>query len=233
NVTTVGQNFVVIDRDGHIGWFPYNRLPTRPWASAELPPWLPLPGDGSAEWGEPIPYSELPQAMDPPAGFIATANNDMTGALADGDPTDDGYPFMQSFVDIGYRHQRIVDLLDATEQHDLASMQAIQADVRSLVGEAVAPEVVEALDGEELEPAGQAVVDALAAWDYQCPTGLAASDPDAPPAEDAAELASARGCAAFHVLWPHLRELTFGDELDAADVDEQPLPSALVFALTA
>src|SRR5690606_41715899 len=63
--------------------------------------------------------------------------------------------------------------------------------------------------------------------------GLAASDPDAPPAEDAAELASARGCAAFHVLWPHLRELTFGDELDAADVDEQPLPSALGFALTA
>ena len=232
NVTTVGQNFVVIDRGGHIGWFPYNRLPTRPWASAELPPYLPLPGDGSAEWGEPIPYDQLPQAYDPAQGYIATANNDMTGALLDGDPTDDGYPFMQTWVDIGYRHQRIAELLEAEEEHTLAGMQAIQADVYSLAGELIAPVVVEEAElALLLSEDGQAVVDALAAWDHECPTGLAGLEPDAAPADEEAVRASARGCAAFHVLWPHLRDLTFEDELDAAGIEEPPLPSALVFAL--
>ncbi|HKE14678.1 MAG TPA: penicillin acylase family protein, partial [Kofleriaceae bacterium] len=43
-VTTAGQNFVVIDRWGSIGWFPYMRLPTRPWLATrpDLPPFLPL-----------------------------------------------------------------------------------------------------------------------------------------------------------------------------------------------
>src|SRR5690606_7480331 len=103
--TSVGQNFVVVDRTGSLGWFPYNRVPRRPWWST-TPSWLPLPGDGSAEWGEYIPYEELPQAVDPAAGFLATANNDMTGALADGDPSGDSEA-MQSHVAMGFRHERI------------------------------------------------------------------------------------------------------------------------------
>src|SRR5690606_19041492 len=30
--TTIGQNWVVVDVEGTIGWFPYNRLPYRPFA---------------------------------------------------------------------------------------------------------------------------------------------------------------------------------------------------------
>jgi penicillin amidase len=30
NVTTIGQNVVAIDRDGNIGWFPYNHVPRAP-----------------------------------------------------------------------------------------------------------------------------------------------------------------------------------------------------------
>ncbi|MBT8208222.1 MAG: penicillin acylase family protein, partial [Acidimicrobiia bacterium] len=33
NITTIGQNVVVIDPDNNIGWFPYNRLPKRTWAT--------------------------------------------------------------------------------------------------------------------------------------------------------------------------------------------------------
>ena len=230
NVTSAGQNFVLIDRAGDIGWFPYLRLPTRPWA-ADNPPWLPLPGDGSAEWGDPIPYEDLPQVINPAAGFVATANNDMTGALQDGNPTNDGYPFFQGLVDEGYRHQRIVERLEAEEQHDLASMQSIQADVRSLVGEELTPIILEAVGARELDADAQAVADALEAWDFECPTGLEGTDPEGP--ADPRTAASARGCAAFHVTWSRLLSMTFSDELAAAEVDVPALPNALIFALTA
>ena len=231
NITSAGQNFVVIDRAGDIGWFPYLRLPSRPWASADLPPWLPLPGDGSAEWSDPIPYEDLPQAINPPEGFLATANNDMTGALQDGDPTNDGQPFMQSFVDQGYRHQRIVERLADEPQHDLASMQSIQADVHSLVGETVTPAILQAVAAATLDADAQAVVDALSDWDFECPTGLTGTDPEG--SADPATSASARGCAAFHVAWSRLMKMTFGDDLTAAGVQGSAFASALVFALTA
>lgn len=232
NITSAGQNFVIVDRAGDIGWFPYLRLPTRPWASAELPPWLPLPGDGTAEWGPPIPYEDLPQAVNPAAGFLATANNDMTGALQDGDPTDDGYPFFQGLVDEGYRHQRIIERLAAEPQHDLASMQSIQADVHSLVGEVLTPAILDAVADVTLDADGQAIADALADWDFECPTGLAGTDADGP--ADPATAASARGCAAFHVTWPRLIQLTFDDELMAGGVNSaSAFPNALIFALTA
>ena len=230
NVTSAGQNFVVIDRAGDIGWFPYLRLPTRPWASTN-PPWLPLPGDGSAEWGPPIPYEDLPQSVNPAAGFLATANNDMTGALLDGDPTNDGYPFFQGLVDEGYRHQRIVERLAAQPQHDLASMQSIQADVHSLVGEVLTPAILEVVADETLDADAQAIADALAGWDFECPTGLSGTDPEG--AADAATAASARGCAAFHVAWSRLLSMTFADDLAAAGVENaSAFPNALIFALT-
>ncbi len=233
DVTTAGQNFVVIDRAGDIGWFPYNRIPERPFLSPELPSWLPLPGDGTAEWGEFLPYEQLPQAVNPPGGFLATANNDMTGALSDGDPLNDGQAFVQALVDEGYRHEQIVRRLGARDDHDLSSMQSIQADVFSLLGNLLVPEILAAVDPETLEADGRAVYDALAAWapDTQCRTGIAGTAPDDPADPDTA--IAARGCAAFHVTWSRLRALAFADELAEAGLpDANPRPAALIFALT-
>ena len=233
DVTTAGQNFVVIDRAGDIGWFPYNRLPERPFLSAELPSWLPLPGDGTAEWGDWLTYDQLPQAVNPPDGFLATANNDMTGALHDGDPIDDAQLFVQALVDEGYRHEEIVRRLGARDDHDLASMQSIQADVFSLLGNILVPEILGAVDPETLDADGRAVYDALAAWapDPQCRTGIAGSAPDDPADPDTAT--AARGCAAFHVTWSRLRALAFGDELAELGLrDVNPRPAAMIFAFT-
>ena len=233
DVTTAGQNFVVIDRAGDIGWFPYNRIPERPFLSPALPSWLPLPGDGTAEWGDWLPYEQLPQAKNPPSGFLATANNDMTGALRDGDVIDDGQLFVQALVDEGYRHEQIVRRLGARDDHDLASMQSIQADVYSLLGQILVPAILASVDPETLEADGRAVYDAMAAWqaDPQCGTGIAGTSPDDP--ADADTAIAARGCTAFHVAWSRLGELTFGDELEAADLpNASARPAAVIFALT-
>ncbi|MEL6184993.1 MAG: penicillin acylase family protein, partial [Myxococcota bacterium] len=231
-VTTVGQNFVVADRTGNIGWFPYNRVPNRPWAVA-TPSWLPLSGDGSFEWMGSVPIEMLPQSKNPAQGYIATANNDMTGALADGNNANEGQAALQHFVAAGYRQASILDRLSSgAGQHDLASMQTIQGDVKSGVGEDIVPAILQAVSGRTLSANAQAVADALTAWDFECPTGLDGIDPmTSNPTADMAVRGSATGCAAFHVLFPRLYAAIFDDELGAAGVDSLPTTAALTDAI--
>jgi penicillin amidase len=237
---TINQNWVVMDRDGSIGWYPHGAVPQRPWAS-EHPNWLPLPGDGSAEWDGTLPSSELPQMKDPPAGFIATANNDMDGSYTDGDATNDGHTPWQSPPAWGHRHKRIVDLLEASDAHTADTMHDIQADVYSLHGEKLVPHIIAVAEANpgELSTGAQNVVDALDAWQYECPTGMDGTDPaSATPVDDATEAAESIGCAAFHVMIPELTDAIFSDELDElADVSGYmnwyDLQSALIYVLDA
>ncbi len=231
DVTTVGQNFVIADKHGDIGWYPYNRIPSRPWLS-ETPPWRPLPGDGSAEWGPYLDYEQLPQATNPPAGFLATANNDMTGALYDGDPSNDDQQAVQSFTALGYRHERIIQLLDRAEPLSIRDMQSMQHDTKSLIGERVVPVLLGDLEGVTLSASASKVRDALQAWDFFCPTGFDNSDPSAPEkSSEASVTAASQGCAAFHVFWAHLRTLTFSDEMAAASGNFPLKHSALALAI--
>ncbi len=104
SATAWGSCYVMADTEGTIGYFPYNKPAKRHWATnldGDAPPWVPLDGRCEApercyEWTESWSAAELPQVVDPPEGFIATANNDITGALFDGDPTNDGYPPLQT-----------------------------------------------------------------------------------------------------------------------------------------
>ena len=236
NITTIGQNWVVIDRSGNIGWFPYNKVPTRPWAANAdgLRPWMPVVGDGSAEWGPPYSYAELPQAMNPGEGFIATANNDMTGQLADGDPLNDGVPYFQAGVANGFRHARIVELLEASDQQTAATMLSTVGDTLVVMGRMLTPKILEVADGAgvTLTPAAQDIVGLLRAWQYTCPTGLDGIEPDAPALTDPDVLREAAGCSAFHAAIFALRKDTFADEVAAAGLTGSANWSALVFSLT-
>ena len=102
---TGAQNFVLADDAGNIGYDPHALVPRRDWAGSSLTllPWLPLPGDGTAEWGAAIgatgaaitrcapaggvappadcwvPDNLLPQGVNPAKGYFATANSDPAG----------------------------------------------------------------------------------------------------------------------------------------------------------
>ena len=232
NVTSPGQNFVVIDTAGSIGWYPYNNVPSRPWRET-IPAHLPLPGDGSAEWDGYLDYADLPQATNPPTGYIATANNDMTGAMLDGDPANESQLALQSHVADGYRHERIAQRIEARDDHDVESMQDIQADTHSLYGERVTALLTSDLDNALILSADAAKLrDILKVWDYKCPSGFDNTDPANPVAStDAATIASSQGCAAFHVLWSRLRLATFQDELDDAGAELPLRHQAMALAL--
>lgn len=234
------QNFVLADTAGHIGWFPHANVPLRSWASyaqddpaGTLPPWLPLPGDGSAEWEGFLEDDLLPQMFDPPAGFIATANQDMTGATADGDPTNEK-PYLQAVTAAGYREARIIERIEAGgDRHTPETMLALQADVHSLPGETLVEPILAAVDEGSLSPNAQAVAAALANWEYACPTGLASSDPNGPVSSDPTEAKESIGCTAFHYLLSRIFDAAYGDELAAsgASADANALIRPLTLAL--
>ncbi len=235
------QNFVLADTTGRIGWYPHANVPIRSWASysqvdpsGTLPPWLPVPGDGTAEWEGYMASEDLPQMFDPPAGFIATANQDMTGASADGDPTNE-VPYLQAHYAAGYREARIVDRIEAgANAHTPETMLAIQADVYSLPGATLVPPMLAAIDTGALSADAQAVATALEDWEYGCPTGLATSDPEGPVSTDATEAKESIGCSAFHYLLSRVFNAAYGDELERAGIggsgDEmiRPLTFSLV-----
>lgn len=215
-ITTIGQNIVVVDTEGSIGWFPYNRLPKRTWATGldgVAPSWLPLDGrNGDYEWGSYFELGELPQLVNPDEGYIITANNDMTGALLDGDPTTlpsgASQPPYQVSAASGYRYARILDLMqEIDDQHTTATMDRMISDVYSLIGEDMAPKMIEIAENEATMPSlgGLKVVEALKAWDYECPTGLSGAYVNSDRSTDAAQLLASSGCTAFHVLLDELR----------------------------
>lgn len=233
SLTTTGQNFVVADVTGNIGWFPYSRVPERPWAE-QFAPYLPLPGTGQAEWDGFMPYDELPQALNPAGGFLSTANNDMNGNLRDGDPTNDGN-YLQHFVAAGYRHERIVQRLeDQRGAHDRGTMESILADVYSLVGEDTVPPVLDLATTAtaSLDDGGRRVVAALATWNYQCPTGLNGIEPDSEASVDRAAVRGSIGCMAFHAMFGRLHRAVFADEISAAGLTARARVDALPILLT-
>lgn len=74
-----GENMVFAERPkagqkGHIGWQAVGISPIRKnWTGL-----VPVAGDGRYEWAGYLPILQLPHKIDPPEGFVATANNNMT-----------------------------------------------------------------------------------------------------------------------------------------------------------
>ena len=218
-VGAINQSFVFIDTDDNIGWYPHSEVPSRPWASSETPNWLPVPGDGSAEWDGYLSNDQLPKLKNPAGGYIATANNDFDGSFADGDPTNESHPVWQASAAYGARHARISNEIEKTDEHTLETINELQADTKMLHAEQIVPEVISVADnnsGELSDRAGN-VLTALKDWDYTCPTGLNGDNPTDSAKANGDVAAESIGCSAFHVMVVQLTDAVFQDELAELD----------------
>jgi penicillin amidase len=115
---TPGQNFVVADSNGQIGWSVFGSLPRRAGLDGQLPTsWA----DGTRGWNGWLSDLEYPRILNPPSGRIWTANNrvvdgEMLAKLGDGS------------YEIGSRAHRIRERLIAQERFTPKDLLAIQLD---------------------------------------------------------------------------------------------------------
>ena len=113
-----GQNFVVADSQGHIGWTVYGAIPRRVGVDGRIPQsWA----DGKRGWSGWLTQAEYPRVRDPEGGRIWTANarvvdGDMLALLGDGN------------YEVGSRARIIRDRLMARDRFAPADLLAIQLD---------------------------------------------------------------------------------------------------------
>ena len=78
-IGTPGQNLIVADRDGHIGWTFYGAIPRRAGTDGSRPTsWA----DGTAGWSGWLAETDYPRIVDPDDGRLWTANARATGGAA-------------------------------------------------------------------------------------------------------------------------------------------------------
>ncbi|WKZ49202.1 MAG: penicillin acylase family protein [Anaerolineales bacterium] len=145
------QNLLYADVEGNIAYQMPGDIPIRAKGDGTIP----VPGwTDEYEWTGYIPFEELPYTVNPPEGYIATANNQVP-------PSD--YPHWITYDwDYGFRAQRIVDMIqNAPGKIDIAYIQQMQGDAFDANAALYVPILLET-DGLSEEH-----VNLLKDWDYQ------------------------------------------------------------------
>ncbi|HEU4404963.1 MAG TPA: penicillin acylase family protein [Polyangiaceae bacterium] len=114
------NNVLLAGRDGRVAWTITGRIPQRRGLDGSVSlPWA----DGRAGWDDYVPPDRLPRVLDPPAGFVVSANNRV--------PTGEGGPALGHDFANGYRAYRITERLREARGATEASLFQIQLDARS------------------------------------------------------------------------------------------------------
>jgi penicillin amidase len=181
----VAQNVAYADRAGHIGMQAAGAIP-RLQGSLEGTRFR-VGWDGSEDWDGFVPFEENPSVLDPPEGFLASANNPTVPAPAP-------YYISSQWEPVD-RYLRIREVLTAKEKVSVADMRRLQQDTTFVSARELTPRVLAAF--ASAPPAAPVVHEALARledWDGD----MRADSPAA---------------ALFAAFYKHLFYEIFADEL--------------------
>ncbi len=151
--TTISTNSVCADASGNIALFVASRVPLRVGNRA-----LVMPGDTNLyDWIGFIPFDDLPHGINPPEGFLASANNRSAGSE---------YPYhMSHWFTVPDRFNRIVEMISEKDVFTIEDMMEMQADQNShwvrKVKAACWPILLEA----DLRGSALAAFDRIHAWE--------------------------------------------------------------------
>ncbi|HEY0190253.1 MAG TPA: penicillin acylase family protein, partial [Kofleriaceae bacterium] len=263
--STGAQNFVLADDQGNIGYDPHALVPYRKYLATPNGdgmhfPWLPVTGDGTAEWGA-TPAScvganapttpdcfladqYLPQGMNPTKGYYFTANADPVGSSDSNNPLATTYLSYDWDDSSGFRATRIEQMIEATlADHGnvtLEDMQRMQSDHVSRPGAAFVPvlDKLAAAAGSAAPAqvtAGLQILDQWKANGYDCPTGLLGTDPKRSPVDPTTTVVqNSSGCFLFHEFLRTLATNVFTDDLAVVGqgVDGLAAVKAMLYMLT-
>jgi penicillin G amidase len=157
------QNVVYADDQGHIAYHAVGKVPMRPGGLQAVPI-----ADNAHEWAGYIPFDSMPNAFDPPAGFLATANARVT---TDKSP----YPLTLEWID-PYRVERIYKLLQGREGLKAQDMLAVQTDIYSEVDQELGHRFAYAIDhASNVDSRLRKAADLMRSWDGKLTTDSAAA----------------------------------------------------------
>ena len=152
------QNLVYSDDQGHIAYHAIGLVPLRPAGLASIPI-----QDAAHEWKGYIPFDSMPNAFDPPSGFLATANSNVTTSKSP-------YPLTLEWVD-PYRIERIYKSLQGRDQLTPKDMLAVQTDIYSEVDQELAHRFAYAIDHTPgADDTLKKAADLLRSWDGRLTT---------------------------------------------------------------
>ncbi len=157
------QNVVYSDDQGHIAYQAAGKVPMRPGGLAGVPI-----TDGQHEWQGYIPFNDMPNAVDPPAGFVATANSRVTTEKSP-------YSLSLEWID-PYRSERIYKVLQGRDQLTPKDMLALQTDIYSEVDQELAHRFAYAIDhAANSDERMRKAADLMRSWDGRLTTDSAAA----------------------------------------------------------
>lgn len=176
------QNLLYADVDGNIAYQLPGKIPIR---AAGHTGELPVPGwTDEYEWQGYIPFDDLPWVLNPPKGYIVTANNAAVGP---------DYPWrLYDRPALGYRAQRIVELIETLPKPlTVQDMARIQADNYDASAALLVPRMMQL---ELYDPRLEQLRELWSGWDYQMDADSAAA-------------------ALYAAFWRQLLVMTFNDQL--------------------
>jgi penicillin amidase len=131
-------NFVYADDQGHIAYRAVGRVPLRPAGLQGSTIQENTPADAIYEWQGYIPFDKMPNSVDPPSGFLATANSRVTSENFPG-------PLTLEWAE-PYRAQRIYKELQGRDKLTPKDMLAVQTDIYSEVDQEIGHRLAYAID---------------------------------------------------------------------------------------
>jgi penicillin amidase len=176
------QNLIYADVDGHIGYQMPGKIPIRSSGEGATPVtgWSTTSG-----WRGFVPFRQLPWVLDPPEQYIVAANQAVV---------DESYPYtLTRDWGYGYRSQRLVELIEASEPLTPESAADLMTDTQNTFAPLLIATLLE-VDAERLDTKTLQARELLVDWDFR-------------------QDADSAGAAYYNAVWRHLLAGIFHDEL--------------------
>ncbi len=153
-------NTAVADHLGHIGWTLSGKLPLRNGFDGTLPQnWA----NGNIGWQGWVSAADIPRLIDPPAGFLVTANNRTLGCHY---PLYPGHNYATSF-----RAHRITETLQSPSKISPRQAFSLQLDSKAGFYEFYRKLALEVLDQTDLPETDRLLAQVLHDWNGEADTG--------------------------------------------------------------
>lgn len=113
--------------------------------------------DSSTLWKELIPMRENPHVLNPPQGFVSSANQSVT---------DSNYPYYYNGYFYEFRAWRINQVLNSLQHATIQDMFKLQNDTYSVLAANTLPIMLKYLSPSDMNIEGKKIFEELKKWDY-------------------------------------------------------------------